>query len=121
MDTNPSGTNAVVGRRRWPAELKRRIVRESREPRASVSIVARRYDVNANQLFRWRREHELSIGVAGGLAEQARLVPVEVRAAMAPAPVNGTIEIELSGSARVRTIGRVDADLLERVLKVLLR
>jgi transposase-like protein len=26
------------------------------ETRASVSIVARRHDVNSNQLFRWRRQ-----------------------------------------------------------------
>ena len=29
---------------------------ETLEPGASVSIVARRHDVNANQLFKWRRE-----------------------------------------------------------------
>src|SRR5271169_6771236 len=43
-------------RRQWPEALKRRIVAETLEPGASVSIVARRYDVNANQVFKWRRE-----------------------------------------------------------------
>jgi hypothetical protein len=43
-------------RRRWPEALKRQIVAETLEPGSSVSIVARRYDVNANQLFLWRRE-----------------------------------------------------------------
>src|SRR5215469_1262222 len=43
-------------RRRWPEVLKRRMVAETLEPGASVSIVARRHDVNANQLFKWRRE-----------------------------------------------------------------
>lgn len=32
------------------------MVAETLEPGASVSIVARRHDVNANQLFKWRRE-----------------------------------------------------------------
>jgi transposase len=31
-------------------------VAETLEPWSSVSIVARRHDVNANQLFKWRRE-----------------------------------------------------------------
>src|SRR5215203_5479732 len=46
-----------VGRRReWPEALKRQMVAETLEPGASVSIVARRHDVNTNQLFKWRRE-----------------------------------------------------------------
>jgi transposase len=43
-------------RRPWPEALKRRIVAETLAPGSSVSIVARRHDVNANQLFKWRRE-----------------------------------------------------------------
>src|SRR5260370_17745910 len=43
-------------RRQWSAALKRQIVAETVEPGSSVSIVARRHDVNANQLFKWRRE-----------------------------------------------------------------
>ena len=46
-----------AGRRReWPEALKRRMVAETLEPGASVSIVARRHDVNTNQLFKGRRE-----------------------------------------------------------------
>ena len=41
-------------RRIWSDEEKRRIVAETFKP-ASVSIVARRHDLNANQLFTWRR------------------------------------------------------------------
>ena len=44
------------GRRSWSAEGKRQIVEESRRPGASVSVVARRHDLNANLLFTWRRQ-----------------------------------------------------------------
>src|SRR3979490_1201951 len=40
----------------WPEELKRQMVAETLEAGSSVSIVARRHDVNTNQLFKWRRE-----------------------------------------------------------------
>ena len=42
--------------RRWSRADKWRIVEESYQPGTSVSLVARRYDVNANQVFNWRRE-----------------------------------------------------------------
>src|SRR5947209_17891562 len=61
-------------RRRWSEEQKRQIVAETQEPGASVSIVARRYDVNANQLFLWRRE--LSAGAAP--ADGGGMVPGEI-------------------------------------------
>src|ERR1700751_6397044 len=43
-------------RRQYPEALKRQMVAETEVPGASVSIVARRHDVNSNQLFRWRRQ-----------------------------------------------------------------
>ena len=41
--------------KRWPEAVKRQIVAETRMPGASVSVVARRHDVNSNQVFKWRR------------------------------------------------------------------
>ncbi|MGA1319105.1 MAG: transposase, partial [Rubrivivax sp.] len=35
--------------KRWPDSLKREIVAATCQPGASVSVVARQYDVNANQ------------------------------------------------------------------------
>ena len=51
------------GRRRWTAEDKRRIVEETRAPGASVSVVARRHDINANLLFKWKRTVPGAAGV----------------------------------------------------------
>ena len=39
----------------WPEALKREIVAAAFAPGASVSVVARQYDVNTNQVFTWRR------------------------------------------------------------------
>ena len=43
-------------RRLWDDEEKRQIVAQTRVPGVSVSGVARRYDVNANLVFKWLRD-----------------------------------------------------------------
>src|SRR3954453_18061988 len=79
------GTNKRRRHRAWPESLKREIVAATLLPGASVARVARRYDVNANQVFAWRRRYR---DVASEPAE-LRLLPVRVRLAhpggMAPA------------------------------------
>jgi|ERR1700733_4055453 transposase len=111
-------------RQRWPEALRRQIVAETRLPGASVSMVARRHDVNANQVFKWRRQYE---AVAAG-KDEARLVPVSVRPLPAsmpvadrdpPRPAGGVIEIELKTGVRVRISGAVDGAALRQVLDLL--
>ena len=51
------GTNKRRRHRAWPESLKREIVAATLLPGSSVSRVARRYDVNANQVFAWRRRY----------------------------------------------------------------
>ena len=73
-------------RRRWSEAQKRRIVTESYQPGISVSVVARRYDVNANLVFSWRRQYPELARMAGGFvpvvvsstegAEPTKLLPV---------------------------------------------
>jgi transposase len=107
--------------RSWPEVLKREIVAASLEPGSSVSVVARRYDVNANQVFAWRKRYR------GDPAEPAavQLMPVTVMPGqpVEPAPVSDfdLIEIELSGRYRVRVGNGVKAAALRRVLDVLER
>jgi transposase len=43
-------------RRRWSEDQKRAIVAEAFAPGASVCEVARRRDVVAGQIYRWRRD-----------------------------------------------------------------
>jgi transposase len=107
-------------RRIWSEEEKRRIVAETLEPGSSVSIVARRHDLNANQLFTWRR-------TSGPVPadDTMRLIPAVVAPdsvqASSPAPSApvGRIEIALAGGDRVIVDSTVDAAALMRVMKVL--
>ena len=111
--------------RAWPEALKREIVAASFAPGSSVSMVARRYDVNTNQLFAWRKLYRTDGGVQAG-ASGPMLFPVTVTAdPEAPtAPTSSatdTIEIELGDKYRIRIGSGVDGKALRRVLDALER
>src|SRR5277367_1048363 len=94
------GTSLSDRRRSWAEAMKREIVAASLAPGSSVSVVARRYDVNANQVFAWRKRYR------GGSSEPTalQLMPVTVTPdqPIEPAPARELIEIELAGGYRVR-------------------
>jgi transposase len=124
MDTR----DAKRRHKRWPEALKREIVAATSEPGASVSMVARRYDVNANQVFSWRRRYREASEPSPASLPTPRLLPVTI----APAPedepaapstlaASDTIEIEVSGTYRVRVGSGFDPRSLKRVLDVLRR
>jgi len=121
MDTTSTGRRR---NRSWPEALKREIVAASFAPGISVSVVARRYEVNANQVFGWRKLYR--DGVLGPANPTGpALVPVTVTAAQGgdglPASrAADTIEIELAGY-RVRVGSGVDGKALRRVLDLLER
>jgi transposase len=121
MDTNGSGRR----RRSWPDALKREIVAASLEPGASVSVIARRYDVNTNQLFIWRRRYGDEVRDMSGSAGPG-LLPVTITEERAPEPApspaaGGKIEIELANGYRVLVEASVDVKALRRILDVLER
>jgi transposase len=65
-------------RRRWTAEQKKAMVLEAEQPGMNISLVARKYDLHPNRLFRWRRQlHE---GALAAMRTDEQLVPAsEVR------------------------------------------
>jgi len=107
--------------RSWPEALKREIVAASFAPGASVSIVARQYDVNSNQVFAWRKLY----GDASAATPGPQLVPVVVtpdRSVERPKAIaSDVVEIELQGGCRLRVFGSVKAATLRLVLDALER
>jgi transposase len=104
-------------RRRWSAEDKLRIVRETLEPGAVAKAVAERHGIGTGLLYTWRREM-LAAAMAGFVpAEVVPVVPrVEAPAREAGAETPGVIEVAFSSGATVRVSGQVDAAVLRGVL-----
>ena len=128
MDTNPRTGRAYKRGpyKRHPVAFKRAVVEASIAPGASVSRVAREHDINANQVFLWRKLYQ--DGLLGD--DEPALLPVRIDASVgapattrSPAPVEpirtaapgGTLTIEF-GTVRLRIEGRPDADTLALVL-----
>jgi len=109
-------------RRSWSLEEKRRIVDESLEDGASIAEVARRHDLNTNQLFTWRRQFGVDLAASQGLAP---ILPVTITPDVAPdhsAPgPTGQMEIVLAEGDRILVWPDVETAALSRVVKALRR
>ena len=70
-------------RRRWSEAMKRRIVTETHAPGTLVSVVARRYDVNASQVHTWRRRYAAAARVSDAQLMLPVMQPAAPMAAMA--------------------------------------
>lgn len=109
------------GRRRWPDELKGRIVAESFAPGARVCDVARRYRVTGQQLTTWRRaarEGLLALPGDGVGADDLGLVSVEVEplsSAEATSPERGDRGSTWSGAGPDDRIEIVAGSVLVRL------
>jgi transposase len=108
------------GKRRYRSKQeRRRIVEETLQPGASVAVIARQHEVNANQVFHWRKLYREGRLDAASAATQ--LLPVHVAEVLSSQPAAaklyaGVIVIEV-GRARIRIEGPVDADNLRLVLE----
>ena len=113
-------------RRRWAIEIKRRIAEESFEGSTSVAQLAQKYAVNANQIFKWRKDYREeglkdspSIDLLPVTVSREALVPAaNPRRPGGPAPA-GTLQIELP-KGNLRIAGSVDLTVLRTVLECLL-
>jgi transposase len=90
-------TGGKRSRRSWSDEAKRRIVEEAVAPGASVADIARRYGVNANLLFNWRKAARMASSAATA-AVSAPAAPAEAQPDATPACA--FIPIGVFGSAK---------------------
>src|SRR4051812_4485339 len=111
-------------RRRWSWEQKQAIVAESVAPRASPTVIARKYGLNTGQLYTWRRQMLRRVpAVAPAGFARVDLVEASARpsdpATTADAVRSGLIEVVLPGGTSVRVDTDVDERALRRVLAAL--
>jgi transposase len=99
---------SVQRRRRWSAAEKMRMVDESQEPGASVSLVARRHGVNPNQLFTWRR-----------LAAHGALTASVAGEEVVPASEHRALQQQIRELHRLLGKKTLEAELLEGIKAVI--
>lgn len=121
-------------RRDHSPELKRELVRQCLQPGASVSSIAMAHGINANLVFKWRREHRAALAASPGPAQASgpALLPITLASStpdgttQTPPPVPtpcaranaGSIELDFAG-ARLRLRGTVDQESLVALLTAL--
>jgi transposase len=111
------------GRRRWLAADKAAVIRETLVPGARISDVARRWQMDPQQVYRWRH----SEGVSARMATQRRhapapdfvpimtdVTPVQRATPSSAAPA---IEVKLAGAVVRVASGLDDAAQLTAVLR----
>ena len=97
-----------------------------RQAGASVSVVARPYDVNPKWVFTWRRQYRELVRAAEDLVRVVVSSTDDVQPAkLLPAPkdiepsASGRIEVALADGSRVIVDREVDATAVSRVFGVL--
>jgi transposase len=106
----------VQRRRRWAPEEKRSILEEGEQPGNSLSAVARKYGVNPNQLFHWRK-----------LMREGALVAVKADENVVPASEVKQLKVKVRELERLLGKKTMEAEILKeaiaiaREIKLLLR
>jgi transposase len=96
--TKVDTTGGKRSRRSWSDEDKRRIVEEAIAPGASVANITRRYGVNANLLFNWRKAARAASSAATA-AVSVSAAPAAVEAQPGATQACAFIPIGMFGSA----------------------
>ena len=116
--------------RRWNAEEKRSICRQTRAPGVSVAQVARRHALNANLIFKWLRDPRFA--PAAAIEQEPVFLPVEVDIRGGPevptvpmaSPAGdppGRVQIVLATGHRMTVEGPFDGETVGRLLSILAR
>ena len=117
--TNVEVLPARGGRRRWPASVKARIVAETLEEGATVAGVARRYEINSNQLSEWRRQARKGRLVLPALDREVDFAPVVLRQDERGVPASGDDRLEVIRDRVTIRHSREHLDLAEKLRSAL--
>ena len=105
-------------RRHWDDDEKREIVAQTRVPGVSVSRVARRYDVNANLVFKWIRDPRFRpVEDDKSLFLPVEVLPEPVAPIVKPPVLDGRIEIMLTNGHRLSISGAFDPEAVSRLVR----
>ena len=107
-----------IGKRRsYSKAFKRRVVAETFDLEVSVASVARRHGLNANMVFKWRRDPRFGPGRDAAVFLPVEVNGPEVTVPPEPLPVvnDSRVEVALSSSHWLTLIGAFDPDLVVRL------
>lgn len=119
----------MAGKRRkrfWADDEKQSICRQTLAPGVSVAMVAQRYALNANLIFKWLCDPRFApTEIDDAINAEPVFLPVEVTAppstkvALPSSAVvsEGRIKIDLAGGHSISAEGGFDPDVLARLLK----
>ena len=120
-------TTRTERRRRWSAEEKLRIVRETLRPGAVAQVVADQHGIGTGLLYTWRKQM-LTAAMTGfatvEVAPEAEAPPLLAAPIVAPQPAEANtmdvaIEVALADGTQVRVANGATATLLAHVFAAL--
>src|SRR5512139_3488431 len=98
---------SVQRRRRWTPEEKRALLEEAEHPDSSVSAVARKYGINPNQMFHWRK-----------LMREGALVAVRADDHVVPASEVKQLKAQIRELERLLGKKTMETDILRDAIRI---
>nr|WP_144155228.1 transposase [Paraburkholderia sp. BCC1885] len=97
------GNGGRYKRPNFPIEFKRQLAELSFEPGASVALIARQNDVNANLLFKWRHQYQAGAFGLPTKPEASAKLPPAMAPVLLPVSIVDELPVEASTSLPTKT------------------
>lgn len=109
-------------RRTWSTSFKKRVVAEASQSGASTAEIARRYDLNANLVFNWKKKFGTGapllpvVVVADGTVLTSSRSTGNHEEASVSQERSGHVEIELPNGIKLRCSAQVDPIFVAKIV-----